>query len=773
MTRSACVVADPESIRNASEEFPGRSDEHRVEWPIPNFFASGRVVVGPLQILMRFALLGLALVLLSVWSATRVPWLGFTVEQQPGGAGVRVKTVAPEGPAQALLRPGAVLLALSNGSGRTAVANALWTLDYPYQLATYADLDRLVAEQHELFALLLAQPKLFAALGDGTRLALAAAPRRPITDLSPDFWLVSLIGYGGFLIGIAVWSCRRQDISARLFAAGGGGFLLLALGAAAFSSRELAVAPAILPYLMAGERTGDLILAYSLCALLWYCPAPLARAPVARLMVTLIVLLGLNDAFQILQFPLHAFMVPDFLIPFSVSVVLGVLQWRKSRNDPIARGSLRWLLLSFFVGTTAVLLLEYAPPAFGVPRITPLWLGFAAVFTLYLGIAFGILRYRLFDLERWWLNIWWWLAGGLGVLAIDVLLVSVLELNAGGALGLAALLVGWVYFPLRQRLWGRLSGGHPRPVEAYLPQLNDFLSWPDHHQDLDREWRRLLRRVFEPLGINPDPQAPATPELDRNGLELTVPAVSTAPGLRLTGCSHGHRLFTRDDVHLAAALLALARQGQRQRQAHADGLRRERARILRDLHDDVAAPLLMLTHRAETEGDRACARSALQALRDAVHGLQRPESMPLSEVLADWRVEVRERLAATGVALCWDNDPPAADAELTARERINLGRVLREAVSNALTHARPRTVTITSEMQGRRLRLCIANDGADGDPEHWLIQHTGLSNMQNRVAEMNGEISWRCGNAAARDTIVEVLIPLRMLDGETGARNNG
>jgi hypothetical protein len=77
------------------------------------------------------------------------------------------------------------------------------------------------------------------------------------------------------------------------------------------------------------------------------------------------------------------------------------------------------------------------------------------VLLIYLGLAWGC-RYRLFNLDRWWFEALIWGLGGALVLLFDIALLW-LNASAGVALGTAVALAGWLYFPLRQWLWRRLS----------------------------------------------------------------------------------------------------------------------------------------------------------------------------------------------------------------------------------------------------------------------------------------------------------------------------
>jgi signal transduction histidine kinase len=241
------------------------------------------------------------------------------------------------------------------------------------------------------------------------------------------------------------------------------------------------------------------------------------------------------------------------------------------------------------------------------------------------------------------------------------------------------------YFPFRQWLWAFLSRDNQQTIETYFPHLSALFVYSIDSRDFDTHWRRLLRRIFEPLDIASSAESLTTPQIREDGLVLSVPGIRNTETLMLTARNRGQRLFTRKDQRLAAALVELAQQSLRQQQEHMKSVFLERSRILRDLHDDVAAPLMMLTHRAETPEYRKLAGNALMALREAVHGLEQPEAVPLWTMLANWRTEARERLEAADVALCWE-EGSLPEATLTPHERINLGRVLREAISNEHHH---------------------------------------------------------------------------------------
>lgn len=183
----------------------------------------------------------------------------------------------------------------------------------------------------------------------------------------------------------------------------------------------------------------------------------------------------------------------------------------------------------------------------------------------------------------------------------------------------------------------------------------------------------------------------------------------------------------------------------------------ERERIYRDLHDDVGAKLLSLVYRSATPADADLARSALQDLRDVVSRTG-ADSFELADVVADWRAECEKRLADAGIALDWQQMGDLDALRLTRPQALDLGRILREAVSNVIRHAGARRVTVALERRDGRLNLAVCDDGrgcADG-PE--LRSGRGLRNMEARTARLGGSLSR--SKPAAGGCCITVGLPL-------------
>ena len=222
---------------------------------------------------------------------------------------------------------------------------------------------------------------------------------------------------------------------------------------------------------------------------------------------------------------------------------------------------------------------------------------------------------------------------------------------------------------------------------------------------------------------------------------------------------------------IAGLLLALLR-GQRQRRAseaaHAEALAtaqrlsrvqaiaEERERIYGDLHDDIGAKLLDLVYRAETPETADLARAVLQDLRDVV---SRARGAPgsLSQVLGEIRAEAAHRLEAVGIALVWESDPALPDPLLDHGHALHLFRIVREAMTNALRHARPSRIRIRAFAQAGLLLLDITDDGHDTAAAP--AGGRGTQTMRHRAEALQGSISWDPGTAGGTKVVLRMPLP--------------
>jgi signal transduction histidine kinase len=203
--------------------------------------------------------------------------------------------------------------------------------------------------------------------------------------------------------------------------------------------------------------------------------------------------------------------------------------------------------------------------------------------------------------------------------------------------------------------------------------------------------------------------------------------------------AHGARLAHRRAVHAAVA--------------------RERRRLARELHDGLAQELAFLVTLCSRLGSQPgigniaeAAESALAESRRAMMGLRCPVEAPpaveLEQVArhaadrAGLRLELR---LAEGVDL-----PPAA--------RVELARVVHEAIANTARHATATVVRVELSRE-RSTLLVVSDDGVGFDPNRpeAVLPGFGLLGMHERVRILGGEL--RIVSRPLLGTRVEVLLP--------------
>ncbi|MCJ0761810.1 sensor histidine kinase [Variovorax terrae] len=183
----------------------------------------------------------------------------------------------------------------------------------------------------------------------------------------------------------------------------------------------------------------------------------------------------------------------------------------------------------------------------------------------------------------------------------------------------------------------------------------------------------------------------------------------------------------------------------------------ERQRIASDLHDDLGAKLLTIAQASESERVAGMARQALDEMRLSVRGLTAAPARA-ADVLADWRAETVSRLAAAGLAAQWQADEPPPDLVLPARTHVQLTRILREAVSNAIRHSGGGCCRVRIALPPGALRLEVEDDGRGLPPEATASLGHGLPGIERRVRTLEGVHGFSPG--ASGGTLLRVQVPL-------------
>ncbi len=709
---------------------------HKLYIPGPTMTVSSPAPRPPSRWLFAALAYAMATVALGIGLSIQAPWLGLRLTAADGA----VRVLASQGPSAAV-PAGARLLALK-GRGdrdeeRVIALQAEDVIEEPDVMGSYAQMDGFFARQQHIAAVLaLPQVSLLWEAAGTTAQTLVTPRDRPISALPVLFWFQVVVSVTGCLIACWVWVLRPRDWGARMFGITGLLFPVFAMPAAVYSGRELALHGDLFFALSALNHWGSSMFGAALIALFMAHPRPLVRPLHMAWPFVVFNLWWLLDVFRLAPSPasgMQLLVVTEMLLAMAFAAV----QWRQSRGDPLNRASLRWFILSMLVGSGLFILLIITTAMLG--WLAPLPQGYAFGFFLfiYVGIALGLRRYRLFDLDEWAFRMLLWLGGALAVVGVDALLVLALDWSAGPALGASLWICGALYFPARQWLWQRLAHRPGMQLHELMPDVVRIAFQPSR-QAQEQAWQDLLRRLHDPLHLQTaadftQPHA----QIQEGGLVLQVPACGGLSAHRLSYPARGQRLFSTKDATFVNALCQLLNEAESSRDAHERGARDERKRIARDMHDDVGARLLMLIHRAQSPELTDLARAAMNDLRTALNVMD-ANAIPWADALADWRAEATARCDAAGVALHW-RAPQQPAGELASRQKSVIERALRESLTNALKHGQPRQVEISVALDATRLVVQVRNDGLPTRPAQWA-EGRGLRGMRHRLEEYGARL---------------------------------
>ena len=211
--------------------------------------------------------------------------------------------------------------------------------------------------------------------------------------------------------------------------------------------------------------------------------------------------------------------------------------------------------------------------------------------------------------------------------------------------------------------------------------------------------------------------------------------------------------------------------GQRLARQHA--LAEERARIARDLHDDLGTSLTRISVMADSappdQRDPARLQGDLAAIRTMVHDMTRsmdeivwainPHNDMLENMVVYLSSHAEEFLAPTGLSLRLDVPLQLPDWPLTAVVRHNVFLAFKEALNNIVKHAAAHRVQVKLVIESRRFRLVVRDDGRgySADPSQ-ASSGNGLVNMRNRMTKIGG--TCRVTSVPGQGTAVEFSVPV-------------
>jgi signal transduction histidine kinase len=210
--------------------------------------------------------------------------------------------------------------------------------------------------------------------------------------------------------------------------------------------------------------------------------------------------------------------------------------------------------------------------------------------------------------------------------------------------------------------------------------------------------------------------------------------------------------------------------GLRQQQA----LEKERARIARDIHDQVGASLTQLALLGEmVEADkddpreaRGHARQISQTARETTHALDEivwtvnPSNDTLDGLVNYICKQAQDYLAVAGLRYRLDAPAQLPKTAISPETRHNVFLAAKEAVTNIVKHsgATEAALRLRLEAQGFTLEIQDNGRGPAGLKEKAAESRNGMRNMRKRMEDIGGRFS--IGPGPHGGTVVGLTVPL-------------
>ena len=236
---------------------------------------------------------------------------------------------------------------------------------------------------------------------------------------------------------------------------------------------------------------------------------------------------------------------------------------------------------------------------------------------------------------------------------------------------------------------------------------------------------------------------------------------------------------------VAAIVLAITRRRTRRKLEQLErqrAIERERTRIAKDIHDDLGASLTritMLSQSARSDLDHSDGVSDLDRIYDTAREMTRamdeivwavnPKHDTLDSLATYLGRFAQGFLAAAHVPCRLDVPMQLPAWPLTAEVRHNLFLAFKEALHNAVKHAKTSEVHISVTIDTTGFTLCVEDKGRGFDANGWQPPGiealrpgagNGLANMRQRLTEIGG----RCEieSEPGIGTTVEFVVPVKL-----------
>lgn len=172
----------------------------------------------------------------------------------------------------------------------------------------------------------------------------------------------------------------------------------------------------------------------------------------------------------------------------------------------------------------------------------------------------------------------------------------------------------------------------------------------------------------------------------------------------------------------------------------------ERERIMKDMHDGIGGQLITSLALLEQEKDSQLKDNIHQIISDCLDDLRliinslNIANDGLAALLADFKFRMNKKLDQMHIKLVWRVNDIADNIHIQPQMSLHLLRILQEAFTNILKHAKATEIVFELTDEGEFIQLLIVDNG-EFDPDCLGSNGIGLTNMQSRAKFLDAELS--------------------------------
>ncbi|MGO9018818.1 MAG: sensor histidine kinase [Syntrophobacteraceae bacterium] len=466
-----------------------------------------------------------------------------------------------------------------------------------------------------------------------------------------------------------------------------------------------------------------------------------------------------------------------------------------SCTNPVEKQQMKWVGVGYIFGLSPLVFLCMIPLILtGEVLVEP---SFALIFTFLIPLcmAFAILRYRLMGIDDLLHGTIIYMATMGVLIGIDLSLMGIFGTRFGGHFDLApgrrAMLAFAItislYAALRERvryflrkLFGReplderdvlsaftdaASGQSPDAIAKFLESSirNTFmpkgLTLIGKGNGAGEELLSAFRGTSDPVLLWESPLKEKAPSADML-LALPLGRGPEAEYVLFSGELPGRKLYGSRELEIMRSLLRQAKLLYENAWLYEEEKRHlsEKEKIFRDLHDGIGGIMTNIGLLAEVARKSPPAaggggplstisrlsQEGMSEIRTIMHNIDSTD-LTWGGLVSELRGLGARMIEPNGIAFEMESTLSAGRAKLGRFLYLNLLRICREALTNAIKHSGAGRVRVRTEMGPERIVLSIEDDGV-GFGSKPSAGGRGLSNMEKRARDIGGALSVQSGD---------------------------